>query len=103
VGRLTVGVVHLDERLSTTVASTVHRFARLDAIVGAARTPPAGHAVHQPAHHLPPEVLVRLVLERIDACICHCHESCSVRRDRLAAPELLPREHRACGRARRCR
>ena len=63
-----------------------------------------GHAVHHPAQQLPPELLVRLVLERDRGVHLPLPGVLRGERDRLAAAELLRRQHHlACGRARRCR
>ena len=56
-------VVQLDEARIDDVGGERDRLARLDAIGERPRLDGVGDAVHQPAQQLPPEVLVRLILD----------------------------------------
>src|SRR4029078_10823638 len=93
--RARAAVVRVDTALSADVGSEHDGLPGLDAIGERARLDAIGNAVHQPAQQLPPEVLVRLVLEADRGVHLPLPRILTRERDRLAAAVALVGQHDA--------
>ena len=88
------GVVELDVGLVHDRRFDGDRLARLDAVDRRPRLDDAGDAVDEPPQHLPPVVLVRLILERDAGVHLPLPGVLQRQRNGLAAPVLVPCQHR---------